>query len=449
MPESDYGIESSREFPRIVEGLVRANMLQDSWFGTFRTMHDTISSMSLPETSARTDQILAIRPNQISSRLSLVLAEIRVDGPLQGTQAFREHELFMVFMPYRVTRTQLLQRIYMVMDCAQGECLVSLNGRIMTEMDEIHRVSDGSTLRIWYTVFPRQEDPADLVPGLEQTFSPMSGTTSTEDERTSSTSTPAPTEAPQYVPGTFLQNLVTLALFSRSCVAGWHERKGMLSVRNAKHELRYRTSFSTTKRTTWRSWRYALLLLAGLWTGSSQAHRFGEALHPGPDAWIGTLHPSGVSGKEPIIARVPYGVWGITEHLSGVNQKAVCRLIKREAGRHLFCVPGAAVALRARSSSAGVWAGIMQVSDLIPKELHIHSLMDEYKMGRVQILQFFSGPLRPCTAGRKLQHGPTQSGTPTTCLTNWWWRLDFLVEARATSWETSTMILTLCVDGKS
>ena len=93
MTEFQYGIESSREFPWIIEGLIRANMLKDSWFGSFRTMHASIRSMSLPETSARTDQIMVIRPNQISPRFSLVLAEIRVEGPLQGTQAFREYEL--------------------------------------------------------------------------------------------------------------------------------------------------------------------------------------------------------------------------------------------------------------------------------------------------------------------------------------------------------------------
>ena len=112
MTEFAYGIESSKEFPWILEGLVRANMLRDSWFGTFRTMHDSVRSMSLPETSARTDQYLVIRPNQISSRLSLVLAEIRVDGPLQGTQAFREYEIFMIFLPYRMTRSRLLQQFF-------------------------------------------------------------------------------------------------------------------------------------------------------------------------------------------------------------------------------------------------------------------------------------------------------------------------------------------------
>ena len=72
---------------------------------------------------------------------------------MQGTQAFQEFELFMIFVPQRITRTQILQRIHMVMDCHQGECLVSLNDRIMTELDEIHMVMGGPPLWIWYSVF--------------------------------------------------------------------------------------------------------------------------------------------------------------------------------------------------------------------------------------------------------------------------------------------------------
>ena len=50
----------------------------------------------------------------------------------------------------------------MAEDCRQGECLVNLNRRIMTEMNEIHRLPDGLVVRIWYTVFPEAEDPVDI-----------------------------------------------------------------------------------------------------------------------------------------------------------------------------------------------------------------------------------------------------------------------------------------------
>ena len=196
----------------------------------------------------------------------------------------------------------------MVMDCAHGECLVSLNGRIMTELDEIHGVSEGSTVRIWYTVFPRQDDPADLVPGIEQTCPPSGGTRSTADAHAPSASYASQSEAPQYVPGTFLQNLVAFVLCSRCFSNSWHGRKVHRSTRNKMQGSRSRVSTTMAKRTPRRSWRHALLLFAGLWTGGSQADRFGEAQHPGPDAWIGTINPSGVSGKESILARVPYGV---------------------------------------------------------------------------------------------------------------------------------------------
>ena len=35
--------------------------------------------------------------------------------------------------------------------------------------------------------------------------------------------------------------------------------------------------------------------------------------HPGPETWLGTVNPSGVMGKESIIAQLPSGTWGLTE----------------------------------------------------------------------------------------------------------------------------------------
>lgn len=67
-----------------------------------------------------------------------------------------------------------------------------------------------------------------------------------------------------------------------------------------------------------------MMLLAGTSAFPTKGStRFGEAQHPGPSFWIGTANPSGIVGKERQLAKLPAGIWGITEtHLSGVNQKA-------------------------------------------------------------------------------------------------------------------------------
>ena len=207
------------------------------------------------------------------------------------------------------------------MDCAQGECLVSLNGRVMTELDETHRVVEGSTLRIWYSVFPRQDDPVELAPGTESVPASAEGTISTSAPNASATSTASSSATPQYVPGTFLQNLVAIALWVKYISKTWHVRKVFCSDKQRLQKHSAHRCSSLSWKPPIRPWQRVLLILAGLQCGGSQAYRFGEAQHPGPEAWLGTINPSGVSGKEPILARVPYGVWGITEsHLSGVNQ---------------------------------------------------------------------------------------------------------------------------------
>ena len=124
--------------------------------------------------------------------------------------------------------------------------------------------------------------------------------------------------------------------------------------------------------------------------------RVGEASHPGPGYWLGSVNPTGLRHKEQLIAQLPAGVWGIQEtHLSGVSQKPCLTALRcafQETGQKLFCVPGAPVALRARSAETGVWAGVLFASSLIAKPLNWNWPQGEFQMGRIQAAQFWAGP---------------------------------------------------------
>ena len=85
MTQFQHRIESSKEFPWVIEGLHRAAMIVDSWRSSFRTFPDVAYSMSLPQTLHRIDQVLPLKPVTIPDDLSLTLIEIRLDGEGQGT----------------------------------------------------------------------------------------------------------------------------------------------------------------------------------------------------------------------------------------------------------------------------------------------------------------------------------------------------------------------------
>ena len=78
------------------------------------------------------------------------------------THTFYDFEIMIAFMRPRCNRDDVLEKVQMAEDCRQGECLVNLNGRIMIETNEIHRIPDGSAVRIWYTVFPKVGDPVNI-----------------------------------------------------------------------------------------------------------------------------------------------------------------------------------------------------------------------------------------------------------------------------------------------
>ena len=108
------------------------------------------------------------------------------------------------------------------------------------------------------------------------------------------------------------------------------------------------------------------------------------------------MNPSGVAGKERILAELPTGVWSISEtQLSGVSQKPAIHRIHGaglEQHRNWHAVPGTAIPLRARSTHAGTWSGVLTLSELVTRNVQGHWDHGEFDLGRAQITQSFYGP---------------------------------------------------------
>ena len=146
-----------------------------------------------------------------------------------------------------------------------------------------------------------------------------------------------------------------------------------------------------------------------LWWWPLQCFRQGEALNPGPHPsadelfHVGTTNPTGLRGKEHVYGDLLYGIWGIAEtHLSQAGMQpalASLRATGRCGGRGWRLLPGAPVPLRARSEIAGTWAGVMQVSDLPSRKVHIPWPGGQYEAGRVMLGQHWLGGHRQDSQG--------------------------------------------------
>lgn len=97
-----------------------------------------------------------------------------------------------------------------------------------------------------------------------------------------------------------------------------------------------------------------------------------------------------------IYGQLPFGVWGIAEtHLAqpGLRStRSAFHRAGREYNRHFAVLPGALVPLRSTSESAGTWAGVMTIGDLIPRPVHVNWPNNEYLDGRVQLTECWLGP---------------------------------------------------------
>ena len=142
------------------------------------------------------------------------------------------------------------------------------------------------------------------------------------------------------------------------------------------------------------------------------ATRVGEANHPGPSLTIGAANPSEVIGKADYLMDLPYGIWNIAEtHLAAPSMRFQARA--RDQQRHLRLLFGAPVPLQPRSSTAGVWAGVMQFSNMPAAPYKLSWPDSQYSLGRVQVSQFRCG--KHTITGANLYGWPSSPSWPLAC----------------------------------
>ncbi|CAJ1392429.1 unnamed protein product [Effrenium voratum] len=121
----------------------------------------------------------------------------------------------------------------------------------------------------------------------------------------------------------------------------------------------------------------------------------GEASNPGPPFAITVANPTGLRSKENVAFQLPRGIVCLAEtHLAPPGMSACCGALRRAATadhRRLWILPGAPVPLRARSLTTGVWAGVLQFSDIPAHRLQLHLPAAEYTLGRTQTSVFNLG----------------------------------------------------------
>ena len=399
MNEVQWGTRRSFEFPLLLEALVEADMMEHHWDGNFIEPHHTIFALTLPATLNPLDQVAMIRPPHDMVPEVAILAEFRVEGTPQDQERYGHFEIVMAFVRTPATMEELLQCLHLGRECAEYDCLVPHNERVLTMRNRPVNVADGDIVRVWYSVPVHQNLTNSATNTIQEdevgeadvdvTMAPNSDTTA----RSSST--------PQYLPGTLHHSLLWVGWLGCK-LWKWLTTLPLLHIRGGRRNRQGCHPHTVMIRRTrhffgkW-SWLFGVTLLTSTSAFSLKGStRFGEAQHPGPKFWIGTANPSGIVGKERQLAELPEGIWGITEtHLSGVNQKAAIRKIQHEArvqGRNLQCVPGAPLPVRARSTSAGTWSGVMTLSDWTSKPVICLWPNGEHNIGRVQMVQSFYGP---------------------------------------------------------
>ena len=410
MTEMQWGLRRSFEFPILVEALVDSLMLEHSWAGSFVELHPSVHLLSLPTTLNVLDQVILIRPLLQTTPTGtaperMLLAEVRVEGTLQEKERYGDTELVVIFVLPRTSKQDILVQLHLDRECREHDCLVSLNERVLPDSRARLTVMDGDVARVLYSI-PLQENQSTgkesiLQPGSEQPEHAKAPETSSSS-RMGQDDDPGPS----YVPGTLHHSILYLIwLYQLLGKCGKHVRRilkskgrwGCPGTYNRRGNGTCQT-FPTLHRCLWLRRIFGLLCLTVCTMSGTTTDtvRFGEALHPGPEFWLGTANPSGIPGKERQIADLPEGIWGIAEtHLSGVNQKAAIRRIgaaAKERGRELQCVPGAPLPLRARSASAGTWAGVLTMSDWTTRAVSCLWDNGEHNIGRVQVVQSFYGP---------------------------------------------------------
>ena len=286
MTEVQWGTRRSFEFPLLIEALVEANMIEHSWDGSCAEPHHTVYVLTLPVTLNPLDQVMLIRPPHEVVQEVALLAEFRVEGTPQEQERYGHFEIVMVFVSTPTTMNGLLQGLHLERECA--------------EHDGLLHVADGDVVRVWYSVPQSIEENtgSTSLTHHENQESDRSETIELHAPNASTSERPPP----QYLPGTLHHCLFYVSWL-------W-KMLGKIVIhktawRNRKHGRRRSTiesSCSLAKmnpmRSMWPSTNRVIMiaiLMSMFHLGG--AIRFGEALHPGPRFWIGTVNPSGMAGS--------------------------------------------------------------------------------------------------------------------------------------------------------
>ena len=288
-------------------------------------------------------------------------------------------------LPPVLDKGSLLQELYLVDICQQVDCATAVNGQFLGEGQQAY-ISDGAFINIKISETQIVEKKCEIAMPVEDDINRQSQT----EAGHSAKKRRLETEEGAHTQIESSGETVMFAMMMMASMMGYLENR--------------------RSRTIWRFWLRWAGTLIWIVVGQTQLQqvagmihisdllRIGEALHPGPRIWIGTANPSGLRGKEDQLPILPMGVWGVNEtHLSVVNTKSVVNQIKRaglQQQRHLYVSPGAPAPLRARSQSEGAWTGVCTVTDLVPREIHLHWPQAEYSQGRVQVHELWFGPFR-------------------------------------------------------
>ena len=120
----------------------------------------------------------------------------------------------------------------------------------------------------------------------------------------------------------------------------------------------------------------------------------GEAFNPGPrdstpPVWtLGTFNPSGLNGKQQILAEhLAFGdVWAVTEtHLSSRAAHSFRAGLKSNQNPFKYCVCGHPAPQRPQSEHVGAWTGVATLSRFPTRPVPIVWKQDSYQTSRVQV----------------------------------------------------------------
>ena len=384
----DMGDSILAGFPSLLEAIVTEQMTEDSWYKQFLAPHPSVDQMSFNADG----QILLLRPLPFQQPRNMVLVEVMQMPDQSNAWKMEQIEMMFIFCVPPVDRILLLRQVDLEPECAQRECLLMLNGQHVTQVGEWHPLPDGSVLRvfIWFDDQTDQRVHMSSTINVDQDSSAKSEQQCEQTERETSSTNPAPMPPPPGLVGN------TIALLT--WIVNWICCKSVIFFDRPEPVRKCR---STTLRRKW----VAILFIACILLPvaetihvhvTTKLHRQGEASNPGPSIWVGTVNPTGIRGKEATLVDLPTGTWCITEtHLSGVNMRPVIATLKKwgnDRRRRINCVPGAPLPLRARSSSAGTWAGVLTMTDLLTRDVKVSWPSHEHQLGRAQLTQTWIGP---------------------------------------------------------